>query len=38
MTLADQILELARTGHSTPEIAGLLDVRFDHVRRVVAKA
>jgi len=38
MTLADQILELARAGHSTSEIAGLLDVRFSRVRRVVEKA
>lgn len=38
MALADQILELARAGHSTAEIAASLDVRFNRVRSVVGKA
>lgn len=38
MTLADQILELARAGHGTAEIAATLDIRFDRIRDEMAKA
>lgn len=38
MTVANQILKLAREGRSTAEIASLLNVRFNRVRNVVGKA